>query len=488
MKRAAVWVLVSLVAASAGVEIAHAQGTDLQKAYRREVAFLEAEKSSLQKRIAEQKTEAQQKVAAAKSEIDRLQGSIMRSTVDGERLSEMLMTADRAVESVEEGGEIVNKTIEQAGELLEKYDRVLPEGPAAVAAAPTEPSAEGAVEEVSKAQAAKRLELAMLAAVELIATLDDVRTEQGTYFALDGKQIDGPIVRIGNVASFGAAEGATGTLSPAGAGRLKLWPEPAAASVAAALAQGQAPDRLRVFLYESLDNSVEHKRERTTFEVIQLGGAIGWVIVGLGCIGLLLIIVRIFLLARSAANTDKLVSAIAPLVTRGAIEEAIEVCRRSKSSAGRVLRATLQNLKREREHLEDIVSESILHENTHLERFGSTLLVIAAVAPLLGLLGTVTGMIATFDVITDYGTGNPKLLSGGISEALVTTQLGLVVAIPVLLLGNLLAGWAESIKDDMDKGALRLVNVSTGIEVSNAKSETSEDKVTGGGRPQESLA
>ncbi len=79
--------------------------------------------------------------------------------------------------------------------------------------------------------------------------------------------------------------------------------------------------------------------------------------------------------------------------------------------------------------------------------------------PLLGLLGTVTGMIQTFDVITVFGTSDPKLLSGGIATALVTTELGLIVAIPCLLAGSLLNGWAERIKDDMEKAALRAINL-----------------------------
>ena len=105
------------------------------------------------------------------------------------------------------------------------------------------------------------------------------------------------------------------------------------------------------------------------------------------------------------------------------------------------------------------MSEAILHESGHLNRFGTAILVIAAVAPLLGLLGTVTGMIATFDIITEFGTGDPKLLSGGIAIALVTTELGLIVAIPTLLVGNLLSGWSDKIKDNMEAAALRVINV-----------------------------
>ena len=79
----------------------------------------------------------------------------------------------------------------------------------------------------------------------------------------------------------------------------------------------------------------------------------------------------------------------------------------------------------------------------------------------MGLLGTVTGMISTFDIITEFGTGDPKLLSSGISEALVTTELGLIVAIPSLLLGNMLNGWADNIQGELESLILRLQNVAS---------------------------
>ena len=151
-------------------------------------------------------------------------------------------------------------------------------------------------------------------------------------------------------------------------------------------------------------------------------------------------------------------SEVGDLVGKGKVDMALEACKKRKGSTSRVVSAALRNLDRDREHLEDIISEAILHESSHLNRFGSMIMVIAAVAPLLGLLGTVTGMISTFDIITEFGTGDPKLLSGGISIALITTEVGLAVAIPALLFGNLLSGWAEGIKDDMEKAALRIIN------------------------------
>ncbi|MBX3465782.1 MAG: MotA/TolQ/ExbB proton channel family protein [Planctomycetes bacterium] len=108
------------------------------------------------------------------------------------------------------------------------------------------------------------------------------------------------------------------------------------------------------------------------------------------------------------------------------------------------------------DRLESAASERMLQEGLRIERFEAALLVAAAVAPLLGLLGTVTGMISTFDVITVHGTGDPKLLAGGISEALITTQLGLSVAIPALLAGNLLTSWGEALRAGMERAALRV--------------------------------
>ena len=170
-------------------------------------------------------------------------------------------------------------------------------------------------------------------------------------------------------------------------------------------------------------------------------------------------LLRAFFLLQAGAAVQPIIDSVSPLVQQRRIQEAIEACKRHKGSAARVVTSALRNLDREREHLEDIISESILHESTRLNRFGSLILMIAGVAPLLGLLGTVTGMIQTFDVITEFGTSDPKLLAGGIAVALVTTEQGLLVAIPCLLFGNLLSGWADRIKDDMEKGALKVINL-----------------------------
>jgi biopolymer transport protein ExbB len=179
----------------------------------------------------------------------------------------------------------------------------------------------------------------------------------------------------------------------------------------------------------------------------------------LGGIALIMIVLRVVFLRRARFRTGKVGHTVSDLAGQGKLDEALAAAKDLKGAASRVVSAAIRNLEYDRDHIEDIISEAILHESPHLNRFGSAILVIAAVAPLLGLLGTVTGMITTFDIITEFGTGDPKLLSSGISIALVTTEVGLAVAIPALIFGNLLSGWAESIKEDMERAALQVTNM-----------------------------
>ena len=130
-----------------------------------------------------------------------------------------------------------------------------------------------------------------------------------------------------------------------------------------------------------------------------------------------------------------------------------------------VIKAGLAVRHRDRETQESVLQEAILHQLPRVESGLSVLAVLGAVAPLLGLLGTVTGMINTFRVITLFGTGDPKLMSGGISEALVTTELGLIVAIPIMLMHTFLPRRADHIIGDMEEKAVQLTNIiQTGSE------------------------
>ena len=124
---------------------------------------------------------------------------------------------------------------------------------------------------------------------------------------------------------------------------------------------------------------------------------------------------------------------------------------------GRVLAVFQENRQADPETLELKLDEAILRESASLHRFLWVIKVVSVVAPLLGLLGTVTGMIQTFQAITLFGTGDPKLMAGGISEALVTTMLGLFVAIPLVLLHAVVSSGSGRIVEVLEEQSAGII-------------------------------
>ena len=412
------------------------QQPSLEQAYQREFAFLQGQKRDLEQRLARMQATVQAEKSSLQTDIRTLESDVVEMRSRADRLEDLVFESERAVEAARENTDLLAATFTQADFTLED-----------AWSADLGDQAPGADDVKGLFDAA-------------LASLDkghEVWREPGEFFLADGTRVDGDIIHVGNIAAYGLSQRGGGALAPAGDGELKIW-NTETAEQAQALASGRMPDPLPIFLFESLNVEVEKKAAKGLFETINSGGVIGWIIFFLGLVGLVMVVLRIVFLQRAGASTDRILDAVSGHVKRGDRNAALEVLKRKKGSTARVVSATIRNLDRDREHVEDIVSESILHENSHLNRFGALIIVIAAVSPLLGLLGTVTGMIATFDVITEFGTGDPKLLSGGISIALVTTELGLIVAIPMLLFGNLLSGWAERIKDDMEQAALRVIN------------------------------
>jgi biopolymer transport protein ExbB len=165
-------------------------------------------------------------------------------------------------------------------------------------------------------------------------------------------------------------------------------------------------------------------------ERIAQGGLIGYVIIALGIIGLLLALERLISLGLSSRKVSAQMKSNTPS---------------PGNPLGRVLMVADRNREANTETLELKLGEAVFKEAPKLTRSLLFIKIISVVAPLLGLLGTVTGMILTFQAITLYGTGDPKLMAGGISQALVTTVLGLTVAIPIVLLHTLVSGRSKRI-------------------------------------------
>ncbi len=417
-----------------------ANASELSDAYKKEYTFLKAQKSELQSRFIKEEADQKSDIATAGEKLNTLQENLIQ-------VSDVLSTAQEKLEKlttkaneVTENGDITSTVTMQATTALKEYGIEM--------------------DDSNKTSNLEKLTQAFTVSGKLYKELSSIRNSKGKFYLPNGKPVEADIVKVGNIAAYGIAKEAAGALAPAGEGKYKLWNSADASDDAKALYSGSSTERLNIFVYENLDKEVEFKKEKTVMDTVKAGGVIGYIILALGSFGLLLIVLRIVLLSKSGSRVENLTKAVVEqLSTSGGVVAAQEAIKGYKGSTARVLKATLRNITRDREHIEDIVTENILNESSAIDRFGSFVLVIAAVAPLLGLLGTVTGMISTFDIITEHGTGDPKLLSGGISEALVTTMLGLIVAIPLLLLGNLLSGWAQKIKDSMEQSALHVINV-----------------------------
>jgi len=168
----------------------------------------------------------------------------------------------------------------------------------------------------------------------------------------------------------------------------------------------------------------------TLGERIDQGGLIGYVIIVIGLIGLALAMYRWMRLSVASRGIKRQLKADAP---------------DADNPLGRVMMVYTENPQADLDTLELKLDEVILKETAPLEKGLSTLKTMYVVAPLMGLLGTVTGMIETFQMITLFGTGDPKTMAGGISMALVTTVLGLTVAIPLTFLHSLLYSRAQEL-------------------------------------------
>lgn len=413
--------------------------SEIRAAYQREYAFLVSQRETLRERLAEFRNQSEADRQRLRDEIDSLQSAVIELESRADGLQERIEEAEREAESARRNEDILAATFQQSNVTFQEN--------------------EGLVNaEEGEGTPSERLASVFQRGRELLREKNRTRMEEGSFFTRDGDSVDGRIIQLGGVATFGVSDSVAGILVPAGGGEFTLWKDPHA-DAARALAEGNLPSILPLYLYGSANQAVDASSEGGPLATVQKGGPIAWLIMALAGLALILIVARIIFLRRASQSTATMVESVGNLVKQGRIREAIDACKHASGSTAAVIAAALRNIGRDRESLDDIVNEAILHESTHLERFGAFILVIAAVSPLLGLLGTVTGMISTFEVITEHGTGDPQLLSGGISVALITTELGLIVAIPTLLVGNVLSGWAERIKDDMQKAALRVTNL-----------------------------
>jgi biopolymer transport protein ExbB len=194
------------------------------------------------------------------------------------------------------------------------------------------------------------------------------------------------------------------------------------------------------------------------WEIVQAGGVLMWPIMLCSVVAVAIILERLWTLQDRRVLPPDLMLKVWKLVEAHQINDKVIVALEQNSPLGRLLAAGLQNRHRPRDILMERLEDTGRHVVHELERFLNTLGTIAGVSPLLGLLGTVTGIIKAFNAINAGGAGDPRMLSGGIAEALVATAAGLCVAIPSLIAYRYLRGRVERIVIEMEKNALRLVD------------------------------
>jgi biopolymer transport protein ExbB len=194
-------------------------------------------------------------------------------------------------------------------------------------------------------------------------------------------------------------------------------------------------------------------------DMVIKGGPIMAPILLCSVISLAIVVERFLSLRRNRILKYDILQRIEELLRDRKIPEATTLCKRYPSSMTRILLAAILNHDKSRQDIKEIIEDAGRHEVPVLERYLTILGTIASISTLLGLLGTITGMIKTFNVIAALGYGHPEALAGGISEALITTAAGLGVAIPSLVLHNFFTSKVDSLVIEMEKNSLRMLNI-----------------------------
>ena len=201
--------------------------------------------------------------------------------------------------------------------------------------------------------------------------------------------------------------------------------------------------------------------------MLELVKAGGWLMVPIllcSIIAMAIVAERFWTLQRKRITPSNLVVQVWQWSKSGKLDEDRIRALRKSSPLGRILAAGLTNRNSSREQMKESIEDVGRHVVHDLDRYLNTLGTIASITPLLGLLGTVIGMIKVFAVITTQGVGDPGVLAGGISEALITTAAGLTVAIPTLMFHRYFRGHVDELVITMEQEALKMVEAMHGPE------------------------
>lgn len=195
------------------------------------------------------------------------------------------------------------------------------------------------------------------------------------------------------------------------------------------------------------------------------GGPLMWILLLMSIIALTIILDRGFFFFRRERNHNKnFEKDVIKEVQNGNIEKAIAICDKEKNSVGYVVKGFLTRCEKNRDfhYYDQLLKEIAFDEINTLEKRLHLLGLIGNTATMVGLLGTVTGMIKAFKNLATFGAGDPTIVAGGISEALITTASGLFIAIPTIFAYNIFSKKIENAEGDIDKITTIIINIFTG--------------------------
>ncbi|HDP35339.1 MAG TPA: MotA/TolQ/ExbB proton channel family protein [Candidatus Hydrogenedentes bacterium] len=197
-------------------------------------------------------------------------------------------------------------------------------------------------------------------------------------------------------------------------------------------------------------------------DIIFKGGILMWPIMMCSVVGLAITVERFFALRRADIDTREFMDIMRQVLRQNRIREAIEICDETEAPVSRIMKAGILKHNRSKEDIREAIEDAGRFEIPRLERYLSALATCANIAPLLGLLGTVSGMIKAFAQIQNLrGQVNPSDLAEGISNALVTTAAGLTVAIPMLVVYNYFVARVDGMVIEMELSSSELIELLT---------------------------
>ena len=462
-KRYTIWMILSLMltpAAWAQEEANESQPSfaDVSQTVKQQLDQAVAELSALREQIADEKIPLNAKLSDLESELIEVRQEFQKTTRQLDSRNLKLSNLRNSIKAHEDEARYLSNLLGEYLRNLEprihiaelqRYEKQLEE--ARLAPENTNLDQEQIFE--------KQLAMVSSSVDRLFDLLGGARFE-GKAVDKEGARFDGTFIVAGPVALFrstdgklvGTVDAKLNSLEP----NVTPFSDPATAQAASAListGKGNLP------FDSTLGNAHAIEETKDSFlEHVEKGGPVMVPIFVMAGLALLVALYKWLALSMLRNPSQRRLRMLLDAVATHDKDDAVAAARQIKGPAGKMLLVGAEHLQEPRELVEELMYEQVLATRLKVNRLLPFISICAASAPLLGLLGTVTGIINTFEMITIFGTGDAESLSGGISEALITTKFGLIVAIPSLLLYAFLSRKARGVIDGMEKSAVALVN------------------------------